>query len=188
VPAEQALPLVVFFEPPLPAEFTPQAELLTALPVKGGDERYLKAKLQTSEASVDAAGRKAIVQGTVSLPENSPPAGQIWLAAVAYGADGEVVGIRKWEAILPPPAAATGTAALGTPDQAQLAASSPTPPSAATGTPPAPENASPLPTNSGPALQLPGPLEAGENLSFEITVFSLGPRIDMVEVVAEARP
>jgi LysM repeat protein len=133
IPGGQSLPLVAFFPPPLPDEFFPQGELLTALPVRQQDERYLEARLEVIEVAIDPSGLIATLHGTISLPEDSAPAGLVWLAAVAYGEDGRVAGLRKWEA--------------------------------------------------GEV-----PLEAGERSSFELDLFSLGPPIQEVEVLVEARP
>jgi hypothetical protein len=72
-------------------------------------------------------------QSTPTPEQNPLPdrADVIWLAAVAYAADGRVVGVRKWEA-----------------DQG---------------------------------------LAAGEKLPFEMSIFSMGPPIDHVDTLVEAR-
>jgi LysM repeat protein len=134
VPGEQSLPLVAYFPPPIPEEINPQGELITALPVQRNDDRYLDAKVQIDESMIDPSGLQATVRGQVSLPGNSAPATLIWLAGVAYGEDGRVVGVRKWEAVLE------------------------------------------------------RPLAGGDPLPFELQVFSLGPPIQDVEVIPEARP
>jgi len=132
VPPEKAIPLIYYFAPPLPETYTPIAELLSALPVTGGEERYLSARLKIESEAIEPNGFQATVKGEVSLPKKSQPANQTWIAVVAYGTNGKVVGVRKWEA------------------------------------------------NSA--------LEAGEDLPFEITIYSLGPPIEGVEVLVEARP
>ena len=132
VPPEKAIPLIYYFAPPVPENYTPLAELMSALPVTGGEERYLPARFKIESEAIDPNGFQATVQGEVSLPKKSRLANQTWIAIVAYGTNGEVVGVRKWEA------------------------------------------------NST--------LEAGEDLPFEITVYSLGPPIERVEVLVEARP
>jgi len=132
VPPETAIPLIYYFTPPLPETYKPIAELLSALPVTEGDERYLSARLKILSEAIEPNGLQATVKGEVSLPKRSQPANQTWIAVVAYGTNGEVVGVRKWEA------------------------------------------------NSA--------LEAGEDLPFDITVYSLGPPIERVEVLVEARP
>ena len=141
LPPDTTLPLVVFFDEPdevgQSLEVTPEAELLTAFTVPEEDGRYLQTRLLTVEqtAPEDQAGYElgqyATLQGWVDLPPSSPGAALVWLAAVAYNAAGEIVGVRKWEAETP--------------------------------------------------------LSPGASLPFEITVYSLGPPIDRVEVLVEAR-
>lgn len=132
------IPAMLYFPPPLPQESSPMVELLTAAPVPTGDERYLLTTLEVVDEAIKDDGLQADVQGLVSLPGDSLPASQIWLVLVAYGSDGEVVGVRKWEA-----------------DD----------------------------SNEKPVI-----LQPGENLPFEMTVFSLGPAISQLEVLVEARP
>jgi hypothetical protein len=102
---------------------------VSALAVAGGKARYLQADLELQETRIAPDGYRAVVKGNVILPDRKP-AGVIWLAVVAYGAGGEVVGMRKWEA---------------------------------------------------------GEL-ANKIVPFEVAVFSLGPMIDHLEVLVEARP
>lgn len=160
LPPGEALPLVALFPPPLPEEFIPMAEQFSALPVSRDDSRYLQADLQPGRVSIDPTGLFATVQGQIVLPEGRPAAGLIWLAAVAYGEDGEVVGMRKWEIEQPcgemeqPEQAGDNTPAAGQeePEQEEL------------------------------------PPVSCEPVPFEITVYSLGPAIERVEVLVEARP
>jgi LysM repeat protein len=98
VSPEQVIPLSIYFPPPLPDTYTPQAELVSALPVIGGEERYLPAKLKIEDEVIEPDGLQATIEGEVSLPKRSLPANQTWIALVAYGTNGEVVGVRKWEA------------------------------------------------------------------------------------------
>jgi LysM repeat protein len=77
---------------------TAQAQLLSALGVAANDPRYLDASAQVSQQTVDASGIQARLQGLVSLPAGSPAARTVWIVVVAYGENGEMVGLRKWEA------------------------------------------------------------------------------------------
>lgn len=98
LPAKEALPLTIFFPQPLPENFIPQVELLSALPVPESAGRYLSASTAIDEVAIWENGQQADVSGEVSLPNGSPEAGLIWLALVAYDGEGQVVGMRKWEA------------------------------------------------------------------------------------------
>jgi LysM repeat protein len=62
-----------------------------------GDQRYILALIQNLFVSIDWDGSSAQVQGQVGPPEGERPAGLIWLVGVAYDADGQVVGFRRWE-------------------------------------------------------------------------------------------
>jgi LysM repeat protein len=94
---ESAVPAVVFFPAPLPKQVTPYTQLLTALPLAGDQQRYLEVTTQVEGIIVKP--QYAIVQGRVEINggEETPPAGQIWLAAIAYDEEGKPVGVRKWE-------------------------------------------------------------------------------------------
>ena len=97
-----------------------------------GDGRYLPAVARNVLVSVAWDGRSARVQGQVFLPASSAAAKTIWLAGVAYSADGQIVGFRRWE--------------------------------------------------------WQGNLKPGSAQPFDFWVYSLGPAIERVEVIVEARP
>lgn len=97
LPPNSSLPLTVFFAPDVPSDAKPQAQILTAIRLLSGDERYLSATLQNTLVQVDWSGLSAQVSGQVLLPAGSSPAKLIWVAAVAYDETGRVVGVRRWE-------------------------------------------------------------------------------------------
>lgn len=101
LPSHAALPLMVFFPPPVPIEVTPSAELINSLVVPPNDTRYLTVTVQVESIDIIPDRLQADVQGSVTLPGYSLPANVVWVAAVAYNAAGEVVGARKWEAAEP---------------------------------------------------------------------------------------
>ena len=129
---EEAIPLSIFFPGPFEQEVIAQANLLTTLPVNREADRFLNLAVEVEEVEIFTPGEQATIHGMLSLAKNSQPANQIWLAAIAYDAHGELVGIRKWEA-----------------------------------------------ANN---------LEPGKSMPFEIDVFSIGPPIERVEILTEARP
>ena len=147
-----SLPLAAYFQPTLPVEFITQAEMLTAVRVPQEDKRYLDAEVQVSEVDISPDGGQASVTGSVILPPQSPPASQVWVAVIAYGEDGRVVGFRKWE---------SDPACLGPTASATIEATRK-------------PRASPIPPR--------------DCMSFAISVFSLGPAIQKVDVQVEARP
>jgi len=158
----ETIPLLAFFPSSVLSStqdsVVPQVELLTAFPVAVDSGRYLPLEVQISQETIDAFARQATVEGRVDYPQDSslptatatismtstpepqkeatsqplPPAKNVWLALLAYDHDGNIVGVRKWEA----------------------------------------SKAIPL----------------GKHRDFEITVYSLGPAIQRVDVLLEARP
>jgi LysM repeat protein len=97
LPVDASLPLMVYFQPVVPANARPQVQVLTGIHLEPDDARYLPATLQNTLAQIDGSGRNAVVSGTLRLPEDAAPAGLVWVAAVAYDNSGRVVGVRRWE-------------------------------------------------------------------------------------------
>jgi LysM repeat protein len=98
LPPDESIPLVVFFQPEIPPDVQPRVQMLTAIRLLTGDNRYLPAILQNILVEVDWSGKNARVSGKVFLPLKSIPANQLWVAGVGYDAAGNVVGVRRWEA------------------------------------------------------------------------------------------
>lgn len=97
LPPNSSLPLAVFFPPDIPYDARPQVQVLTAIRLLPGDERYLPATVTNTLAQVNADGRSASVKGQVLLPADAKNAAQVWVAATAYDDAGRVIGTRRWE-------------------------------------------------------------------------------------------
>ncbi len=93
----QLLPLSAYFPPNVPIDARPQVLLLTAVSLLPGDQRYLEAQISNTLVTVDWSGLNADARGIVTLASNSKPAALVWVAAVAYDAAGNVIGVRRWE-------------------------------------------------------------------------------------------
>lgn len=131
LPAGETIPLSVRFDPPLPADFSAQAEVRSALPLAPDSQRYLPVEVDAAETSIRADSAR--VSGSIRLVgEESPPAEQIWLAVFAYDQQGFPVGLRKWTARQP--------------------------------------------------------LEPGDEIDFDVLVYTVGPAIADIGIMAEARP
>jgi len=91
------IPLMTFFEPPLPSWTEVQARLATSLEVSDNDARYLPAKIENPQVHVAQNGLNAYVSGTVVLHNAQVSANEIWVAVVAYDAQDHVIGARRWE-------------------------------------------------------------------------------------------
>jgi LysM repeat protein len=92
-----SLPLTVYFSPDVPYNAKPQVQILTAIRLLSGDERYLPATVTNTLVQVNEDGRSARVNGLVLLPPDAGNASQVWVAATAYDNAGRVVGVRRWE-------------------------------------------------------------------------------------------
>jgi LysM repeat protein len=145
LPAGETLPMQVYLPLPFETGMSPYVEVTSGLPIHEDSSRYSSAEVELEDVIIEAGGIHASAQGVVSLPSGSEIPDYIWLAAIAYGEYGEVVGMRKWEA----------PAKESCPDL----------------------EAQPL------SMERAGVVEC---LDFEITVFSLGPEIEKVEVHVEA--
>lgn len=97
LPPNTSLPLFAYFPPEIPIDAKPQAQILTAIRLLPGDERYLPATINNTLVQIASDGRFANVTGEVRLPVESKAATQTWVAAVAYDESGRVVGVKRWE-------------------------------------------------------------------------------------------
>jgi LysM repeat protein len=97
LPPNESLPMSVFFAPDIPLDVKPQVQILTAIGLLRGDQRYLPATIQNTLVQVEWSGLSAQVTGLILLPAGVKPAHVVWVAAVAYDAAGNVAGVRRWE-------------------------------------------------------------------------------------------
>ena len=97
LPPNTPLPLTVFFPPEIPADAQPQVQVLTAIRLLPGDERYLPATVGSTLVQVNADGRSARVSGQVLMPGDAEDAAQVWVVGTAYDDAGRVIGVRRWE-------------------------------------------------------------------------------------------
>jgi LysM repeat protein len=97
LPPNTSLPLTVFFPPEIPSDAKPQVQVLTAILLLPGDERYLPATINNTLVQINEDGHSARVTGQVLLPGQPTAASQVWIAGTAYDEAGRVVGVRRWE-------------------------------------------------------------------------------------------
>ncbi len=96
LPAGASMPLAAHFAPPVRADASVRAQVLTAIRLLPGDTRYLPVAVENTLVAVGASGRTAQVSGQVILTGEGT-ANTLWLLASAYDAAGNVVGVRRWE-------------------------------------------------------------------------------------------
>jgi hypothetical protein len=92
----ESMPFLAYFPAPLPDEFEARSEVISALTVNAADVRYLDSQVQVEQVEIGSGGMEAALSGEVVLPEGTTLS-QLWLLAVAYDADGNIVGVRKWK-------------------------------------------------------------------------------------------
>jgi LysM repeat protein len=97
LPHNASLPLAVYFAPDVPSNAKPQVQVLTAIRLLPGDERYLPATVNNTLVEVDSSGLSARLTGQVFMPADAKNASTVWVAATAYDEAGHVVGTRRWE-------------------------------------------------------------------------------------------
>jgi len=100
LPPGASMPLAYHFAPPVDAQAVARLQVLTAIRLLPGDTRYLPVMLTGTLVAVDAGGRTATVSGQAVLTR-SGTTGSLWVLATALDADGNVVGLRRWEAAAP---------------------------------------------------------------------------------------
>lgn len=101
LPAGEALPLIAYFQGPLPAQYTVSAELDFYLPVMPEDARYLTVEIVDDVVEINTVGDVAYVTGTLALSGDQPDAQYTWLSATAFDAEGHIVAVRRWDATVP---------------------------------------------------------------------------------------
>jgi LysM repeat protein len=97
LPSGAALPLIAYFQPPLPEDYTISARVDFLLPVMPDDQRYLPAAIEDQAITLSEGGRVAEISGVLTLPPGQLEARYTWLNATAFDADGRVVAVRRWE-------------------------------------------------------------------------------------------
>lgn len=132
LPPDESMPLVYSSNQDLPRDAVTVARVLSAIPITEDSDRYLLAELTQAEIRIDESGNQAHVNGLFRVLSESKTATIIWILAVAYDENGNVVGVRRFE-------------------------------------------------HSG---EVPG----GTNIDFSFWVYSLGPPIQRVDTLIEARP
>jgi LysM repeat protein len=93
----RTIPLMAYFAPPFPDEYEARSEVISALAVPPDDTRYLDLEVKTGKVEINPDGRQAVISGDVMLTSDVPTPSQVWVLAVAYDANGDIVGARKWK-------------------------------------------------------------------------------------------
>ena len=97
LPAGTSLPLVAYFQAPIPEDFTISARLDFSLPVMADDQRYLDAEIGEQNVAYSVDELMAVVSGVIHFPEDGPDAAYVWVSAAAFDVDGHIVAVRRWD-------------------------------------------------------------------------------------------
>jgi LysM repeat protein len=97
LPAGASLPLIAYFQPPIPTDYTVSARVDFLLPVMPGDQRYLPVSLQDQNIKLSQDAQMATVSGWLSLPANQPETRYVWVNATALDESGRVLAVRRWD-------------------------------------------------------------------------------------------
>lgn len=89
-----SMPLTATLADPPTNWTTAQGQLLTAFVATGTEERYLPIELVEPDIDIAASGLQAVARGKLTGGQGTD---LVWVLAVAYGEDGQVVGFRRWE-------------------------------------------------------------------------------------------
>ncbi len=100
LPPGKSTVLVARFLDAPPPPYRVAARVLRALPLpaESQSQRYATARVRGLQISI--AGMVARVKGEVVLPKDAALKA-VWVLGVAYGPQGQPVGVRRWEAPLP---------------------------------------------------------------------------------------
>jgi hypothetical protein len=98
LPKGASLPLIAYFSPPIPEEFSSSADVEFYLPVMADDDRYLPVEISEQRINLSDDGKIAQVRGKLTLTDENSNASYLWLHATAFDEDGHVVAARRWEA------------------------------------------------------------------------------------------
>jgi hypothetical protein len=120
LPPGARLPLLVYFPAPLPAAYTPRAELSGALPIALGDTRYLTATLTLDPLDLPPNPLTADLSGVVTFPPLPRQPRLVWVVAAAYDALDQPIAARRWA--LPAPCGALPSTPAAAPTSAAPAA------------------------------------------------------------------
>ncbi len=93
----KSLALSVTFTSAIPDPIQSRFEMVSAVAVQDGENRYLQTQNDNLQVTKDANGLSARVYGEVSLLSPGLTASAVWAAGIAYDRQGNVVGVRRWE-------------------------------------------------------------------------------------------
>jgi len=85
----------------LPPDFVAYADLISVNPISPDDQRYLESQLDIHKIEIFQDGQQARLAGllgfqAVQSDVEQSTATTVWISAIAYDGQKNIVGIRKW--------------------------------------------------------------------------------------------
>jgi LysM repeat protein len=99
LPAQETLPALAYFPAPIPESFEVRAQITDWLPVMVDDTRYLETEIVAEPPAIAPGTGFTEAVGVVNVPDGE--AEYVWVLGVVYDKDGQVLGLRRWEAEVP---------------------------------------------------------------------------------------
>ena len=101
LPAQETMPIVAYFPSPVPTSYEVSAQITDWLPVMPDDARYLNSEIVAESQTIAVGAGFAEVTGVVNLAQGQ--ADYVWVLGVAFDANRQVLGLRRWEPEAPLP-------------------------------------------------------------------------------------
>ena len=95
IDADQTLPALAYFPPPVPAGATATAELLTALPL--ADSAWVFMPASVINKQVEITGKTAHISGEIEIDGEPGSEAIAAVTVLAYDANNKLVGARRWQ-------------------------------------------------------------------------------------------
>lgn len=99
--AGEKIPVNVYFPAPNPDQFQKSAQFTSAIPYNVDSERYISAEIGLIKENRLLNGKMIRLEGSYSLEK---PATNVNLVAIALDEQGQIIGLRNWQAQLNEPA------------------------------------------------------------------------------------
>jgi YD repeat-containing protein len=90
-----SLPAVVFFAAPIPADFAVTSSLASAFPAAQSGKTFYS--VNSENPAIEIIGRQAKVSGEAFIAADPGKTVDVWVAALAYDTQGNLVGVRRTE-------------------------------------------------------------------------------------------
>ncbi|HOZ39006.1 MAG TPA: LysM domain-containing protein [Anaerolineaceae bacterium] len=99
LPSQETIPAVAYFPSPIQSGFEVTAQITDWLPVMPDDTRYLEVGITFDQPVITAGTNFVEAAGFIDMPDGE--AEYIWVLGLVYDLNGQVLGLRRWEAEVP---------------------------------------------------------------------------------------